>query len=656
MTTVEATPSTGIRSTLLFNRNFLLLWAAYGVSAMGDHLSEMALLKTQDSLSADVDVTPLTARMTFMFFVPFFMLAPVAGALADRFSRRGLMVFSDVIRCVAMFFFASLIAVTQSWGSWGAFLPLVLIGAFAAIFSPARSALLPTLIRPDQLVRANGMIGGLGIIATMAAAKVGGYLAKFYEPTVAFRWDAASFVASAILLLCIHRPINPQERFTPARSTRTAGWNGFVRGFRYVRAHRRVRELLIIAALVWFCGPIVSSVIPAVVRDVYELRDYSNISSYRALLGLGFIIGAVTIMVLGDSLRGTVAIVIGMFGIAASMAVFAASALLPLVPSTAATVGGVGVVAAGAFGLTIMASFLSLLQRIVANRFRGRVFGVNDVCTTSALLIATGFLGLPNWTRLDRWVGWLLVTVAAVMLLSGCVTLTVHLRRSSLSPIITLAAVLNEFVAKFWWRLQRIGVCTVPRTGPVIVTANHVSTPDPSILSAAIYYRPLSFIIAAEYAGLPIVRSIVKLIDCIPVRREERDAGATKKAIHHLELGKALGIFIEGGIFAPDEPRRPKDGVAMLALRTGATVVPAYISGMRYHPGMIRGIIARHHARVRFGKPVDLTEFRNAPKNRETVRRATSKIYAAIQSLAPLDAAPTPMLPDAPIRRPEKTP
>ncbi|MDO8631724.1 MAG: hypothetical protein Q7R41_14650, partial [Phycisphaerales bacterium] len=67
------------RRGLLRNPNFILLWCAYGISAMGDHLSELAILKTQDALNTTVDVTPLAARMTFMFFVPFFLLAPIAG-------------------------------------------------------------------------------------------------------------------------------------------------------------------------------------------------------------------------------------------------------------------------------------------------------------------------------------------------------------------------------------------------------------------------------------------------------------------------------------------------------------------------------------------------------------------------------------------------
>jgi len=64
---------------LFTNVNFILFWCAYGVSATGDHLSEMALLKTQDALNPNVDITRLTAGMTFTFFLPFFCLHRLRG-------------------------------------------------------------------------------------------------------------------------------------------------------------------------------------------------------------------------------------------------------------------------------------------------------------------------------------------------------------------------------------------------------------------------------------------------------------------------------------------------------------------------------------------------------------------------------------------------
>ncbi len=620
------------RWDLLGNRNFILLWCAYGVSAMGDHLSEMAILKTQNAASSEVDVTPLDARMTFLFFVPFFLLAPVMGWLADRLPRRTLMITADLVRCAAMASFALLIAWTTPWGSWGPFLPLLLVGAFAAMFSPARSALLPSLIRPDQLVRANGMISGLGVIGTMMAIQIGGYLAEHYDPVYAFRIDAATFVVSALLLWRLRAP--PQH---------TEGVHGpgvgeaaqqLAGGYRYARCHRHVLELLAVAALIWFCGALVKCVIPAVVRDVYG-GTYQAMSNYRALLGLGFIIGAVVVSALGSALRSEIAITWGLFGIAVSIGSFASSVFLPLEVGTLAVIGGVSVVGAGMFGVSVMAGLNALLQRLVPDRYRGRVFGVKDVCCSGALLTATGLLGLPQGTRVDDWVGYILVGVAVVTFVAGIVTLRVRLSRSVHGAGMTIAENLNEFITKFWWRLERVGPSTVPREGPVIVAANHTSTADPLLLCAGVRYRPISFMVAVEYTDWPIVRSFMRMIECIPVRRGTRDTSATKQAIRHLRDGKAVGIFIEGRIVPPGETAEPKDGVAMLALKTKTTVIPAHISGSVYRKGIVQGLLARHRARVRFGRPVDLSDFEADKASRETVRAATRRIFAAIQSLAP---------------------
>jgi len=621
---------------LLRNRNFVLLWFAYGISAMGDHISELAILKTRDALDPTVDVTPLTARMTFMFFVPFFLLGPFTGLLADRLPRRALMISADIIRGGLMCVFGYLLAQTAAWGSWGGFVPLLLVGVFAALFSPARSALLPTLVNDEQLVRANGMIAGLGIIATMAAALIGGYLADHYEPKVAFRVDAATFIASAVCLAMMRPPSGAAHAADP--SAEESPFAALADGLRYVRGHRHVRELLMIAALVWFCGPVVNSVIPAVVRDTYG-GTFTDISGYRALLGLGFILGATIVTILGRALRAEIAITWGLFGISLAIGIFAASTMLPWSTTALSRLGAVGITLAGLFGVSVMAAFDALLQRTVANRFRGRVFGFKDLVCTGALLIATGALGVPTAVRMDRWVGWLLLGVSVLTFVAGAVTLRVRLRRGLDRPWISFLRHLVEFVSKFWWGLERLGPVTVPRTGPVIVTANHRSIPDPPLLSACVPYRVLSFLIAAEYANLPIVRTVVRAAECIPVRRGTRETAATKEALRKLEAGNAVAIFIEGGIAPPGERRRPKDGVALLALRTGAPVIPAYISGTRYTKGVLAGCLARHRARVRFGPPVDLSDFDDHDRGRATVRAATERIYAAIIALAPEGAA-----------------
>ncbi len=623
---------------LLHNRNFVFLWCAYAISALGDHLSEMAILKTQGALDPNVDVTPINARMTFMFFLPFLFIGPFGGVLADRFPRRMLMVTADVARAALMFAFAGLIGWTQTWGAWGPFLPLLSVGVFAAVFSPARSALLPTLIRPDQLVRANGMIGGLGIMAAMGSAYLGGVLAQRYAPTVSFKVDAVTFLVSAVLLLMVSPP---RRATTVTLNSLRSALTSLSDGLRYFRSHRRVRELLAIAALVWFCGPLVNTVIPAVVRDVYH-GNYQTMSQYRAFLGAGFLLGSLIITVLGDALRSEIGVTWGLIGVGAGVFALALSVFLPFEAATLGWLGAIATVVIGTFGIGIMAGQASLLQRSVADRFRGRVFGIQDLCCMAALLIATGALGVPQWTRIDRWIGYILLAVAGLTFSAGLITLFVRLRRGPHGPGLNFAEHLNEFIARFWYRLRREGRATVPRSGAVIVAANHTCTADPMLLCAAATYRPLGFMIAKEYANWPLVRFWVRVLDCIPVTRSGQDTAAFKSAVRHLQAGKAIGVFIEGRIVPPGEEGKPRDGVAMMALKTGATVIPAHISGTVYRTGVLAGLFGRHRALVRFGKPVDLGDLVSHHEDiRQAAKVATARIYAAILQLAPDSSAKT---------------
>ena len=199
-------------------------------------------------------------------------------------------------------------------------------------------------------------------------------------------------------------------------------------------------------------------------------------------------------------------------------------------------------------------------------------------------------------------------------------------------------------VAKFWYRLRRLGYCTIPRSGPVIVASNHGSFIDPMLIHSTCNYREIGFMIADEYKNTPIVKYFIRAARCIPVRRGKRDIAATKMAISRLRRGEVVGIFIQGGILPDGEPEQLMDGVATLALRTGATVIPTHISGTRHCKSVIKVVLMRHRARVVFGPPVDLSEFeRHAGakdyRRQESIEAATRKIFSAINALEPTAAA-----------------
>ena len=139
---------------------------------------------------------------------------------------------------------------------------------------------------------------------------------------------------------------------------------------------------------------------------------------------------------------------------------------------------------------------------------------------------------------------------------------------------------------------------------------------------------------------------LIRMIGCVPVRRDGRDTTGTRTALRHLRDSNALGIFIDGRIRPPGEEIQPKDGAAMLALHSGAVVVPAHISGTRYDKNLAWSFFRRHKARVRFGKPIDLSRYWIPKADKEALGLLSRRLLDRINELGP--DAPTESEPTSP--------
>ncbi|HYY06687.1 MAG TPA: lysophospholipid acyltransferase family protein, partial [Candidatus Limnocylindria bacterium] len=118
----------------------------------------------------------------------------------------------------------------------------------------------------------------------------------------------------------------------------------------------------------------------------------------------------------------------------------------------------------------------------------------------------------------------------------------------------------------------------VPLAGPVLLVANHSSFLDPPLVGG-VAPRQLSFLAKAELFRIPLFGPLIRRLNARPLRREGADPGALRTALRVLEEDGALLIFPEG-TRGPEGVLRPaKAGAGMLAVMSGAPVVPVYISG-----------------------------------------------------------------------------
>lgn len=184
------------------------------------------------------------------------------------------------------------------------------------------------------------------------------------------------------------------------------------------------------------------------------------------------------------------------------------------------------------------------------------------------------------------------------------------------------------------------GAAHVPRTGPVILAANHLSFVD-SFLIPLMTPRRVSFLAKQEYfeahggPGQWMTRTVFTAIDAIPVPRGDFRAAtdALTAALRVLEAGGAFGIHPEGSRSRDGRLYRGRTGVGWLALASGAPVVPVAILGSERVQPVGARFPRPHKVTVRFGEPM---RFSLAPGARPgpARRKATDDVMAAIARLS----------------------
>ena len=134
----------------LWNRNFFLLWQGQMVSVLGDALYDIALnFFVLEMTGSTVIMGTVMALVT----VPRILLGPAAGVFVDRYDRKKLIVFGDVVRGVSVLFIA-----LAAWNGfleiWMVMLAAVISGICASVFNPAIESVLPDIVPSDNMIRA----------------------------------------------------------------------------------------------------------------------------------------------------------------------------------------------------------------------------------------------------------------------------------------------------------------------------------------------------------------------------------------------------------------------------------------------------------------------------------------------------------------------
>jgi predicted MFS family arabinose efflux permease len=349
-----------------------LLWTGGLVSAGGDWVLNAAL---PFFVYEETGSTVATAGMIVARLGPAVALGSVAGVFVDRWSRKRLLVCTNLLQAGVV---VLLLLVPATGALWVVFLVAAAESVASSFSTPAESALLPGLVGPDELLAANALNTLNNRIARLVGVPLGGALLAYVGLEAIVIVDAASFAVAALLIAPIRVPSAPPVAL-PASSAWESFWRDWIEGLRLVRHDRTIALLFLVLGLMTFGGTMLDPLTVAWVRDVLGAgpQVFTWILTVHAASG---IVGS--LLVGGFGRRFSPRGLIGWGSVIAG----AALALRYNLPSVALALAMSAVA-----GLTSVASSTgveTLAMQSVRDELRGRVFG--SLNSTLSLLSLAG--------------------------------------------------------------------------------------------------------------------------------------------------------------------------------------------------------------------------------------------------------------------------
>lgn len=222
--------------SLFRNRNFVLLWLGHAISNVGDFFNSLALVKILSEDAAHLGL--YMALVMVAKLVPGVVLAPVAGVVADRVSRKAILVVTDILR-------AGLVLGLVFTENPAAIITLAFLSScVSAFFNPASSALLPSLITQEELVSAGSLSVMTQRMASLLGNGIGAAALILLGAHNVFFIDSVSFMVSALLTAGL---------VVPAMAPKVAGaakgfWQSFTadvkEALQFIRQSPSLRKLL----------------------------------------------------------------------------------------------------------------------------------------------------------------------------------------------------------------------------------------------------------------------------------------------------------------------------------------------------------------------------------------------------------------------------
>lgn len=208
----------------------------------------------------------------------------------------------------------------------------------------------------------------------------------------------------------------------------------------------------------------------------------------------------------------------------------------------------------------------------------------------------------------------------------------------SVTPVMRGSLLLGRTLMRCFTRVDVGSLAGLPAEGPLIIASNHLSNADPPLIASWLtpaLGRAVHWMAKQEALEWPVAGAFLRANGAFGIRRDAPDAEAFRLAKRVLDEGRVLGTFPEGTRSRTGSLQRAKDGVTLLAIRSGAPILPVAVWGTeRFWPRDrgVWGVGGSIHLRV--GEPFTL-ERRTTDGKREDLAQVTTRLMERIAALLP---------------------
>ena len=576
------------QSRLLREKRFAPFFWTQLLGAFNDNVFKNALVilftltpPSDVSLSRDA----LVNLASGLLILPFFVFSATAGQLAEKMEK------SRLVRATKLMEIVVMIAAAGALFSGSAILLLALLflmGLQSALFGPVKFAILPSVLREDELVGGNGLVEMGTYVAILGGTMLGGVLIA--QPGWGVPAVSATVVALAIAGYVASRGIPyvpskvPELRIDPNVFVQTA------RAIGYARETRAVWLAVLANSRVGVVGALFLAQLPGFVEVVLHGTP-EVVTLLLVVFSVGVGVGSMLCERLSGGRIELGLVPFGSFGIT----LFALDLFLASEWHVAAAVGAGPLELLGDAGswrilfdlalLGVFGGFYSVpLNALIQHRSdptkRSRIIAANNIVNAIFMVAAAGVAIVA--------LGMLGLSIPQLFLLAAVLNALVAVYIYSLLP---------EFLFRFlvWllmhtmYRLRLVGIDKLPAEGPAVLVCNHVSYVDALILAAA-SHRPIRFVMWWRIFEIPGLNWLFRIARAIPIAGRREKPELVEKAFaeieHALRDGELVCIFPEGALTYTGEIATFRPGVERIVGTTPmvgdvpVTVFPMALRGL----------------------------------------------------------------------------